>query len=247
MTPADFNLAKMWTEYINRVVGVIIGLFVLATLVRAMIPPTRTSFRLTALAAFFLVALNGWLGAQVVKSGLKPGMITTHLICAILLMASLVFLVVETRNSSRGEKATAPRWIPFGLLGVTVVQIVLGARVREALGFFEKTAAAEETARGEWLAQIPYWTDHLHRLGSWIVLALAIILVISALKGRLSGHTNLSKAIGAVVVLQIGYGIALAYAGLPPVFQFLHLGFASVLVCLELYLVFSLRNQAAPI
>ncbi|MEM0897337.1 MAG: COX15/CtaA family protein [Verrucomicrobiota bacterium] len=248
VTPADFNLTKMWTEYINRLVGVIIGLFVIATLIRALIPPTTNRFRLAAFAAFVLVVLNGWLGAQVVKSGLKPGMISIHLICAILLMASLVWLVVRTRPPHFQEApADIPHWIPLGLLGTTVVQILLGARVREALGFLEKSEAAETLPRAEWLAQIPYWTDHLHRLSSWVVAAFALALAVFALRGKLGGLKVQALAIGGLILLQIGFGIALAYAGLPPVFQFLHLACASVLVCLQLYVVFALReSQKAP-
>ncbi|MEM9480392.1 MAG: COX15/CtaA family protein [Verrucomicrobiota bacterium] len=246
VTPADFNLTKMWTEYINRLVGIIIGLFVIATLIRALIPPTTNRFRFAAFAAFVLVVLNGWLGAQVVKSGLKPGMISIHLICAILLMASLVWLVVRTGPTNSKEiPFGVPNWIPYGLLATTVVQIILGARVREALGFFEKSEAAETVPRAEWLAQIPYWTDHIHRLSSWVVALFALGLVVYAMRGKLGRLKPQALAVGGLVLLQIGFGIALAYAGLPPIFQFLHLACASVLVCLQLYVVFSLAGARA--
>ncbi|MDA0748585.1 MAG: COX15/CtaA family protein, partial [bacterium] len=86
----DFNPVKMWIEYTNRMVGVTIGLLVFATFLRALpYRKTRPEIFWGSLAAVLLVGFEGWLGGQVVRSGLKPGMITLHMVGAVVLLCVL--------------------------------------------------------------------------------------------------------------------------------------------------------------
>ena len=243
---SEFNAVKMWTEYINRLIGVVIGLFVFATFVlsfryRKSKPPIFWG----SLAAFLLVAFQGWLGGVVVRSELKPGMITLHLVAAIVLMALLLwiaFRAVDEYFDSRLDEETRTlfRRLAVLLFALTVVQVVLGSQVREALHAFEHAEAKGETAsapRSEWIASVGF-VDHVHRSFSWLVLICAGFLFWKSLRVALPQAVNrTTRIIFVLVVLQIVYGIALAYFGLPRVFQVLHLGFASVLICVQFLLV----------
>ena len=63
---ADFNPVKTWIEYVNRLVGVLIGLFIIVTvyLSTKFFNSDRKLF-LTSLATLILVIFQGWIGSLV--------------------------------------------------------------------------------------------------------------------------------------------------------------------------------------
>lgn len=84
--PAEFNVFKTWTEYLNRLVGVIIGLLIIATAVLSwQYRKKKPSVFWSSLLAFILVLFNGWLGGRVVETELDVNLITIHMILAIVL------------------------------------------------------------------------------------------------------------------------------------------------------------------
>jgi heme a synthase len=166
----DFNPTKMWIEYINRLVGVTIGLLVLTTFFRAL-PYRQNQPRIFwgALLSVFLVGFSGWLGGQVVQSGLKPGMITLHMVSAMMLLCVLLYI---TFLAVRGKPITTlpplihQRLIHLStlLFGVIALQMLLGTQVREAVDPYIKNAAGMD--RSAWMASIG-WIDHIHRSFTW--------------------------------------------------------------------------------
>ncbi|MFM8439600.1 MAG: COX15/CtaA family protein, partial [Candidatus Kapaibacterium sp.] len=69
---ADFNAFHTWTEYLNRLLGVLIGIFIFATFLASL--RWRRSDRqvtLASLAALLFVMFEGWLGAKVVEHDLR--------------------------------------------------------------------------------------------------------------------------------------------------------------------------------
>ena len=243
---SDYNKAKLWTEYANRLIGVLIGLFIIATfLLSFRYLKTKPKIVLGSFAALVMVLFQGWLGGMVVRSGLKPGMITVHMIVAILLMCLLLwvtFSAMENRLRSplSGKQGKKIALAAVVLFVVTVIQVIIGSQVREALHDVEH-AAATTLARSEWIDQVGL-LDHIHRLFSWTVLLcggfLFWKLCVKAAETKASAALKKTSAVILVlIVLQIVYGVALAYFGLPPAFQILHLGFASVMICAEFLLV----------
>ena len=74
--PSQFNAALMWTEYLNRLLGVIVGLLIFATVLSAWRHHRHTPRILwSTLAAFLLVGFQGWLGGVVVEEELAPSMV----------------------------------------------------------------------------------------------------------------------------------------------------------------------------
>src|SRR6476469_6767863 len=84
----DFNPVKTWIEYVNRLLGALIGIFVFLTVVFAL--PywrrDRTIFWL-AFASFLLTGVQGYLGSLVVSTNLLPVMVTIHMALALLIVA----------------------------------------------------------------------------------------------------------------------------------------------------------------
>ena len=132
-----FNVVKTWTEYANRLVGVSIGLLIFLTAVFSW--SVRTQYRsvfVASVAAFFMVGLQGWLGARVVGSNLQPGMITLHMLMALAIVGTLLYAVAQAR---RGIMAAQPvtqidprfeQWL-YVVMGFTVLQVAMGTQVRE--------------------------------------------------------------------------------------------------------------------
>ena len=103
----DFNPTKTWTEYVNRLTGVTIGLLVFATMLLSF--RFRNSDRVIvccSTAVFILVGLQGWLGALVVASNLRPVMISVHMLSAL----TIVGLLIYTVTRSQRERLTTVDW-----------------------------------------------------------------------------------------------------------------------------------------
>ena len=246
----EFNHTKMWIEYINRLVGVIIGFLVFLTFLRSV------RYRLTQPVifwgsgiSFLLVGFQGWLGGQVVKSGLQPGVITLHMALAVILLCLLMYTAFNTRKTqnpryiSEDTRAKVYR-LGFLLFGVTCVQMLIGTQVREGIDPFIKEAGG--LPRSAWLSQVGL-VDHIHRLSSWLVLISSIILY---RKIKLTMYnTNLysiSRWLLLGIIGQIFLGIILAYTSLPPIAQVLHLTLATLLICGEFIFILILRYDYSP-
>jgi len=245
--PASFSLAKMWIEYVNRLVGVVIGILIFATFLRSIsYRKTRPILLYGSGFALVLVAFQGWLGGQVVRSGLQPGIITLHMGLAVLLLCNLLYVTyesIEQRTALRLPSQLRSKQLHASivLLAFTIIQVLLGAQVREAIDPFIKDDAG--LGRGEWLGQVGF-IDHAHRISSWLVLIAGGWLWY--IIGRLE-HARMLKRISrfvlAGIVLQIILGVILAYGGLPRPAQVLHLVLAALLICAECLLLLVIRNS----
>ena len=239
----DFNAVKMWIEYINRLIGMVIGLLVIATFLRA-IPYRKThpAIFYGSLIAVFLVGFEGWLGGQVVQSGLKPGMITLHMAGAMVLLCLLLYVTFRAVDIRLPDTLPSPKVLAHlsTLLFIIIsIQMLLGTQVREAIDPYIKNSAG--VARSAWIANIGLM-DHIHRSFTWVVIAVAAYLVYIIRKNAICGLLKVSSHLAfALILFQAATGIALTYGGLPRVFQVLHLVTAALLICAVYTLWLTLR------
>src|SRR5262245_6563212 len=135
---SQFNPTLMWTEYLNRLLGVLVGFLILGTLVSAFRHHRRTGGILwPTLAAFLLVGFQGWLGGVVVQQELASWIVTVHLVVALIIVSLLRYATVFAFFSDhpRPSAATVARrvplsWAVLALILLTLVQVALGAQVR---------------------------------------------------------------------------------------------------------------------
>ncbi len=107
-----FNPVHTWLEYVNRLIGVLIGFLITLTFLFSF--KYRKSDPVVTISsgiAFILVLVQGWLGGQVVKSGLSAGMITIHMILAMIIVNTLLFASFRAMNdrntsASKNKKIT---------------------------------------------------------------------------------------------------------------------------------------------
>jgi cytochrome c oxidase assembly protein subunit 15 len=233
--PLLFNAALTWTEYLNRLLGVMVGFLIFATLATAIARHRHTRRVLwPTAAAFLLVGFQGWLGGRVVAHGLEPWIVTAHLVVALVIVSLLLYATV---NAFFPDAAPAPgperRLIgrgAYALIALTLAQVAVGTQVRSRID----DAAAAGHAREELLGTVGA-VDMAHRNTALVVLAGAVALFI-AVRRRPRGPVWLRGAAAAVVALtlaQIGAGVILATLDLPRPAQVAHLTLASLLLGAE--------------
>jgi len=239
--PSQFNAIKMWTEYINRIIGVLIGLLIIATsLFSLRYRKDKPSITVSSFAALVLVIVQGWLGGQVVRSGLQDWIITIHMLLAMVIVSLLVFATfkafVDHLNLQMDEKVRKHvLYFTLIMLVASLFQMLLGTQVREAIDMVVKMNPG--LPREQWLERVGF-VDHFHRTTSWSLLILAIYKAWFLSKHPI--NTAMMKTAAGIILmvfLQVLLGIGLAYLGMPAAFQVLHLFIAALLVSgLILYL-----------
>ncbi|MDZ7715856.1 MAG: COX15/CtaA family protein [Balneolaceae bacterium] len=243
---SQFNVFKTWTEYINRLVGVMIGLLILATFALSFRYRKSTpAVFYSSMAAFVLVLFQGWLGGQVVITGLSEWLITIHMLVAMIIMTVLLYAVFKA-SEDQIRVSISPHlqkklyWSGVILLLFTMLQLILGTQVREAIDLIKD--AASVPPREVWLSQIGA-IDEYHRTFSWSIFLAGIVVFYFGkwkAKSRLLG--NLSSGIMLVIMVQIALGAGLYYMDMPPAFQVLHLVGIAVMISLNVLLLLVLRK-----
>jgi heme a synthase len=233
---ADFNAIKTWVEYVNRVVGVIIGLLIFTVFV-ASIKYWKWDKRITlvAFASFLLVGVQGWIGSFVVSTNLTAWTVTVHMLLALVIVALLVYLFFESTKERVG------RHIPYGLLLVVIcivlllVQIVFGTQVREAID-----GLASTLPRSAWLESIGF-TFIRHRTFSWLVLIAHGLLLWKLMKAE--GSKILPNTLAVLILATIFSGVGMAYFSVPSFLQPLHLTVATITFGMQFLLALQLNRK----
>ncbi|MDX1638577.1 MAG: COX15/CtaA family protein [Balneolaceae bacterium] len=245
--PSQFNVFKTWTEYINRLIGAVIGLLITATFLLSLkYRKTQPEICYSSAAAFVLVFVQAWLGGQVVISGLSEWLITLHMVLAMIIMTLMLYASFKSTSSRfqiRIDQSTR-RWLLWSggvLLLLTMVQLVLGTQVREAVDLIKNSA--EPPPRDFWLQQVGV-LDEIHRSFSWtLFLAGGAVLYFSFWKAESALIQKLGIAVFALILFQILIGIGLYYLGMPPAYQVFHLVGVAFLICSEVLLLLLVRKS----
>lgn len=242
-TIADFSAVHTWTEYINRMVGVLSGLGMLLLAVFS-VPLWKKDRRILLLLLFALVLLGfvGWMGKVVVATNLKPLMITVHMGSALATIAVTVFVLFRTRNlSGLGRQQVIPAGSSLLLIGaflLTLAQIVFGAQVREHIDLINEATA--NTKRDTWVSLLG--TEfNVHVIAAWAVLLLNGLLYFRLRRLQLDPlYRRLAFLMLLVVVAEYAAGVILYRAGMPAFVQPAHLLLATILFGIQFALVINL-------
>ncbi len=231
-----FNAYKTWTEYLNRLAGVLVGFFIFITLIFS-ISTRKTDKRLFVLSlfAFLGVGFEGWLGSLVVSTNLMPSFITVHMVLAMAILVALISAAIIAFLREKGQGNVTRIVIPSTLIvggvlvcGLILSQIIFGTQVRENVDVLK--AALGEGQRAEIISNLGsvYST---HRLFYYVVAAAVLFFAFILRKNffsvrgvRLSTALMVGSLFGEILL-----GLSLHWYNLPPVLQPLHLLFATVL------------------
>jgi cytochrome c oxidase assembly protein subunit 15 len=190
--------------------------------------------------AFVLVLIQGWLGGQVVMTGLDEWLITLHMLLAMVIMMTLIYAVFK---ASAGQITVdisdrSSKWLLAALSVLivgTFVQLILGTQVREAIDVLKNMVSSP--SRELWISEISL-IDDIHRTFSWVVLiAGAAVFYLSRWWVESSIIRKTGSAVFGLILLQIATGAGLYYLGIPPVYQVVHLTGVAFLIAFEFLLL----------
>ena len=238
--PAQFNPTLMWTEYLNRLLGVTVGFLILATTISAWRHHRHQPRILwTIVAALLLTGFQGWLGGRVVAHELAAWIVTVHMIVALFIVQMLLFVTVEAFGTAVDRKLKAIGWPTLALIVLTLIQIGFGTQVRGAVDTALDAGVARDLALGT-VGRL----DFLHRDLAFAVLAGAAALTIWLLYKRAApAMLRWSFVVLSLALLQIGLGLVMAYGSLLPAAQVGHLTTASLILGAETVLLLTAWRQ----
>jgi cytochrome c oxidase assembly protein subunit 15 len=251
-----FNPVHTWVEFLNRLTSLPLGLSTLALFVGSFFAERRRGWLcVVAFLSLADVAFNAWLGAEVVHSGLKPGVITLHMALAFGLICLLTTAVRLTGKASMRPVATfGPLRRRIAVVSVLfflclVVEGILGSQVREHTDELAKSAG--HLARAEWTGLLEQTTIYLvHRSASWSLLVTSALLLFWVQCSPRPGAVRPRLLFVGVLAMMV-MGVILAHVAVFRVIQVLHVGMTAVLLSvawawlLELFTADLVAKEAA--
>lgn len=250
-----FDATKAWIEYVNRLVGVLIGFLIFLTFLFSLsYRKVNVQIPLLAFLAFVLVGIEGWLGSVVVSTNLLPNLITLHMGLAVLIVFILTYIIAKAPEAlktqvERGEGGTsvALLWSLRIVFVLTLLQVLLGTQVREAIDVVAKQVG--EAGRGLWVGKLGI-EFYVHRSFSWLLLGANVYFFYLCRKNIIWQWAIFRKFTIFVLILclaEMAMGIALAYGGMPYFLQPLHLLVGVVLVGVQYLLIVWLKGVISKI
>lgn len=247
---ADFDVYKTWTEYINRLIGVLIGLFIFLTVFFAIpyLKNDASVFWLSFLA-FVLVGFQGWIGAKVVATNLAHWMVTIHMLIALVIVGLLIYTITRSQDFTivQLNDKMPFKWLMLSVLVISLIQTISGTQVRENVDTVALVMGEQNRA---------YWIENLsgiftfHRTFSLVSVVLTVYVLI-AIRKSFDRESLIYKAALALLLLisvQIFSGKLLDSFGFPKQIQSVHLFIGSLIAGVQLFitiLVFSKTSIAA--
>jgi cytochrome c oxidase assembly protein subunit 15 len=223
----EFNAVKTWIEYINRLIGVLAGLFVVGLSYQSLKTKHKVLIALS-LASLVLIVFQGWLGSVVVATVLKPMMISLHMLVALVIIALVMFAYIYSKNLEEVQQVKHFASIAFFIkmniiiLVASFIQVFLGIGVREQVDYLVN----ELSIGREYIIDNLNFIFYIHRSFSLVILALFVWLTVTV-GNQIKGSTleKLNRLTGLFIVLNIGTGVLFNYFKFPAFAQPLHLLF----------------------
>jgi cytochrome c oxidase assembly protein subunit 15 len=233
LVEGDFDPLKSWIEYANRLVGVVIGFFIIAVAYRSLkFRKGRPAITWIAIATLIMVIFQGWFGSIVVSTNLTTWTVTVHMFLALLIVLLLLYLYDRTADLPVPRADWGVLVLTIACMVVLLIQTFFGTEVRAAV---DRVSAV--MPRPEWIAGAGF--DFLrHRAFSWTVLITHFFLV-----AKLRKTYELNSLSRYLLVLTLGTfltGAAMAYFAMPAYLQPVHLLFATMTFGAEALVLFRL-------
>ncbi|MDM8355444.1 COX15/CtaA family protein [Pandoraea communis] len=257
---------KAWIEMIHRYFAMSVGVLIIVLMVMAWVK--RRELKQSPWFAtwlFILVCVQGAFGAWTVTMKLQPVIVTTHLMLALTLLGSLVWLA--SRQMSPASVAADPgalRWRWAALLGLAllVFQIALGGWV--STNYAVLACTDFPTCQGQWVPPMDFhngfklWRELGKTAGGEVIpmdalvaihwahrtFAVVVVLYLAWLATRLRRHAVLRKPSMLVLMLvfvQFATGLSNIVFQWPLLNAIAHNGGAAVLLLLLVMLNYRIR------
>lgn len=252
LKPDEFNAAKTWTEYVNRLIGAVVGLLLIGCVIASVTYlKTRKRVFFWSLFNLILVGFQGWLGSVVVSTNLLAWLVTVHMLVAIAIVAITIYTYYEARAIRDKSILTniSSGWVLLlaysGLL-LTIIQITLGTEVREQIDFIASSIDAAN--RSQWVSKVGINFIYHRDLAIFVIIVNVISFLMIRKRYPVDGcqYRYISYVL-LLIVLQIATGLILSYLALPPFAQALHILLATLVFGAQFYLLLLLKKSRLEI
>jgi cytochrome c oxidase assembly protein subunit 15 len=250
INPAQFDFVLAWIEYVNRLIGMIVGLLIAITAIWALFRFIRHArvWLPSALAAI-LVAYLGWQGGRMIEAELEPLMVSLHMGIAFVIACLMIYTTQQAHYLEHDIKPTGdniPRslrlWILILIL-ISVLQVVLGTEVRTA---FEAVAQQYPLLpQSAWLSKVGS-INIIHTVLGIIVTIVAWVVAAGVMRHRSFSAIMIRQTTWSLIILataQAIVGVILVLAGIPDLMQIYHLLISSLFIGVLLLLFSALRYE----
>ena len=246
MSLHDFRTIYWW-EWAHRELGRFIGLVYVAGFLLIAMRRAVSRRQLAILAAMgVLLGMQGAVGWVMVASGLEPGMTTVaplrlalHLMLACLFFAALVAMFVRLGGAEREAASDGARWGARLLVVLAFMQMALGglmAGYDAGLAYTTWPLMDGRLVPRGLLVLEPAWRNVVensatiqfnHRVGAYVLAAAVLLQLILIRSGPARNRALLAAAI---VIAQMGVGIATLVHAVPIGLALMHQGLALTLL-----------------
>ena len=238
----DFNPFKTWTEYINRLIGAIVGFSLIFIFISSInIKPFNLKLFILSFLSLVLVFFQAWVGSIVVSTNLLSGLITFHVIVALIIICNVILCYYLSSKHSKVEKTSLLSYAIALSLFLFLIQMILGTEVRESVDTFLKVFSFENRSQ---IIESLGSNFIIHRSFSLLILLLQIF--ITYLVFIKSKHNKEFKTITFImlvlIISEILVGAGMAYFEIPRVLQPIHLLLAFMIVGLQFYIYLKNSN-----
>jgi cytochrome c oxidase assembly protein subunit 15 len=134
-----FDPTKAWIEYINRLFGVLAGLFAVMFIALSFLNKSLKNTRLWVSLGFVMLILNAWLGSIVVTTNLLPGIVSLHFLFSFLCLFGFINAIqkampVLPMHNQEKYKVWLLLWL------VIFVEVILGTWSREQVDMLRSSS-----------------------------------------------------------------------------------------------------------
>ena len=237
----EFNVAKTWTEYLNRLAGAVTGFFMLALAIYSYIY-RKVAKRIFVLSIvnLFVVGFQAWLGSIVVSTNLLQWIVTVHMLLALVILAVQVYTYHYAKELFKDRVVIVFNmgWLKVLLISSLVVstaQIILGTEVREAIDTISKELLFQQ--RATWVGKVG--DVFIYHRDLAILVAVLNVLIYKIVMDKFGGKATelwIGNSIVIVLIVQVLSGLLLSNFAMPPYAQAIHILFSTLLFTLQFYL-----------
>lgn len=234
--PEKFNVYKAWTEYINRIIGVLSGLFSLIFFISLLKVRKFVSGKRFAagIIGFILMLFNAWLGSIVVATNLFPVMISIHYLASYGVLAAFMISIEQARIMEDNSALRPYKWYFVLFMLISLVQVVYGTQLRavsdQALN--SGRLIINDGINFEILGNV----FKAHWILAVLLIAISLIPVFRLRKKVGRKWYGLVAAISFTLIIQYISGVLNLRYAFPLVAQVSHVFFAGIIFGITLYI-----------
>lgn len=232
-TIADFDPFKTWTEYLNRLLGVLLGIGIIALFIKSFkLKEQERNLPWFCAGLLFLIIIQGGVGALVVSTHLAPFLITIHMFLAIILLFGLLYLKKYCNDlediSIAPQNDNKALSLAKGLVFLVFFQILMGTQVRQQVDHLTRDT---HTTTYENVVNHLGVIFYIHRSFSLLILGFFIYLLTYLHRTHYNRSAfNLTFMAFLCVLGNVATGLTLNYFGFPTNAQPPHLFFGAMAI-----------------